>query len=236
MYFGRCSDNAGMQGPDAAERPALNALTEQQEKSLRKALTTQRNKVFAVHAIQRVHERVDELAAQARARTSFDCRSGCQHCCHLRVEAMAPEVFLLARRVARMDDAARAALVGRLRSHAEHARGLTMEQHRLPCALLDEAGRCSAYEARPFMCRKLMSKDVKRCAPPAFDPQEDRELFLKAAAVTYGAHLGYGRTKLPNDVHELGQALLLALTDPQAEDRWFKGRQVFEPLPEASRP
>lgn len=225
-----------MQGPTPEERAELGALTEQQEKSLRKALLSQRNRVFAVHAIRQVHEKVDALAAQVRQRQPMACQPGCAHCCHLRVEAMAPEVFLLARQLQALAPAARDALLARLRAHAERARGLRMEQYRLPCPLLADGGRCSAYAQRPFMCRKLMSQDVRRCEPPAVEPQEDREMFLKSAAITYGAHLGYGRAKLPNAVHELGQALLLALTDPGAEQRWFKGEPVFEPLPEAADP
>lgn len=223
-----------MQGPTPEERAQLDALTDQQQKSLRKALTAQRNRVFAVHAIRQVHEKVDALATQARQRQPFDCQPGCAHCCHLRVEAMAPEVFLLARHLQQaLAPEALDTLRARLASHAEQARGLRMEQYRLRCPLLADDGRCSAYDARPFMCRKLMSTDVKACEPPRSEPQEDRAMFLKSAAVTYGAHLGYGRAKLPNAVHELGQALLLALTDPDAEQRWFKGQQVFAPLPDA---
>lgn len=220
-----------MQGPTPEERPALDALTTQQEKALRQALLSQRSALFAVNAIRRVHEQVDALAAQARQRQCFDCAPGCSHCCHLRVEAMAPEVFLLARRVRQWPEAAQAALRERLQAHAAQARGLAMAQHRLPCPLLDGQGRCSAYAERPFMCRKLMSTDVQACARPEDGPREDRVLFLKAAAVTYGAHKGYGRAKLPNAVHELGQALQRALDDPGAEARWFRGEAVFDPLP-----
>jgi hypothetical protein len=50
-----------MQGATPAERPALDALTEQQEKALRKALLAQRNKVFAIHATRGVHEHAGGL-------------------------------------------------------------------------------------------------------------------------------------------------------------------------------
>lgn len=223
-----------MQGPTPAERPALEALVEQQEKALRKALITQRTPTFAVHAIQRVHERVDALAAQVRRQpgAGVACQAGCSHCCHLRVEAMAPEVFLLARQVHRWPEAERQALQARLDTHAARAEGLQMHQHRLRCPLLGDDNRCSAYAERPFMCRKLMSSSVAACAHPAQGAVEDRTMFLQAAAITYGAHKGYGRAKLPNAVHELGQALRLALADPGAEARWFRGEDVFAPLPD----
>ena len=48
----------------------------------------------------------------------------------------------------------------------------------------------------------------------------------------YGNAQAYARAKLPNQYVEFGQAPVLALTDPTAEDRWYRGEQVFELIPE----
>jgi uncharacterized protein len=44
---------------------------------------------------------------------------------------------------------------------------------------------------------------------------------------------GYARLKMKCEPHEFIQGLQLALTDPTAEQRWFKGEAVFATLPEA---
>ena len=80
--------------------------------------------------------------------------------------------------------------------------------------------------------RSSSPSSVDACAAPDQGAVEDRTMFLQAAAITYGAHKGYGRAKLPNAVHELGQALRVALADPGAELRWFRGEEVFAPLPD----
>lgn len=50
---------------------------------------------------------------------------------------------------------------------------------------------------------------------------------MKSSTLIYGTSQAYSREKLSNQIHELGQALLVALTDPSAEDRWYRGEQVF---------
>lgn len=54
---------------------------------------------------------------------------------------------------------------------------------------------------------------------------------VKSGAIGYGFSEAFTTKKLSSIPHELGQALLIALTD-SSETRWSKGEMVFEPIPE----
>ena len=122
-------------------------------------------------------------------------------------------------------------MTARLREFAPKAKGLRPEHHNIPCAFLVDS-MCSIYEVRPFGCRRFNSLDVEQCADPNGMPPENEELNMKAAAVMNGTVEGYLKRHLPSYPHELGQAVLKALEEPDLEARWFKGEQVFEPLPD----
>jgi hypothetical protein len=99
---------------------------------------------------------VDAAIRQAPTRSSWACRSGCAHCCWLRVEVTAVEAERLARFVT--EPVAR-----RVEANAAAADGLTPAEHRMPCAFLED-GRCVAYEARPLRCRAHVSASEAVCA------------------------------------------------------------------------
>ena len=222
-----------MEGFTASEQEEMVALAASQEKSFYRNLTRNRNKIFAIHSIRALQDQIDALADHVRRRpdSHFDCRPGCSYCCTIRVETIAPEVFLIARHLNALPHLAQVELIAKLATHAEAARGVRKKDYFLQCPLLDNE-QCSIYQARPTMCRKFLSIDVEKCKK--FDPlfPEDSEMVRKSAAMIYGTAQAYARAKLPNQYVEFGQALLLALTDPTAEDRWYRGEQVFEPVPE----
>jgi Fe-S-cluster containining protein len=86
------------------------------------------------------------------------CGNGCSWCCHLHVDAKAPEIFLIADYV--KDILAPApeeidALKQRLTTVAARTEGLDPGRRalaKIPCALLVD-GRCSVYKVRPLACR-----------------------------------------------------------------------------------
>ena len=139
---------------------------------------------------------------------------------------MPAEIFLIARHLLQLPAEAQSKLIDRLKIHAEAARDVVMEEHFLPCPMLAD-GRCTIYALRPVMCRKYLSQDVEECKKPDACATEDREMVVTSSALIFGTSQAYARAKLANQNHELGQALLLALTDPGAEDRWYRGEQVF---------
>jgi uncharacterized protein len=212
----------------ASEKLEIATLVQSQEKQLGKKLSTNRNKIFAINAIRTLHEQIDLLTEKVIKKPGlhFDCKAGCSYCCSLRVAAVPAEILLIARHLKQLSPEAQNEIIARLKIHAEAARGVVMEDHFLPCPMLAN-GRCTIYALRPAMCRKYLSLDVEECKKPDACAAEDREMVVKSSALIFGTNQAYARAKLPNQIHELGQALLVALTDPGAEDRWYRGEQVF---------
>lgn len=215
------------------ERRDMDTVTQAQAQKYQRQLRTNRNKTFAITLVRTLHSQIDTQAKQAIAERGiqFDCRPGCDHCCSLRVEVLPPEVFLIARELQKLHKDDLAVLISQIKDQADYAQGRTMGNYRRPCVMLKD-GRCSIYEVRPSMCRKLYSLDVNTCRTPGMETLEDSKLFAKIASITVGANEGYGRAKLPNFSHEFTQALLVALSEKDSEDRWYKGHQVFPMLPD----
>ena len=127
-------------------------------------------------ALRRALESYDRLN-QARVEQSaikLVCRAGCSLCCWLRVDATAPEVFLIAETLrAELPPQVRAALPPqelqalreRLASHAEKVSHMTVLEHatRNVACPLSRDGWCSVYEVRPHTCRRHHSQDLAAC-------------------------------------------------------------------------
>jgi hypothetical protein len=168
---------------------------------------------------------------------AFACREGCDWCCHLNVAAAAAEVFRVAdylrrtlspedldatrQRLARLDDERR-------RLPANQRAGA-----RLPCGLL-VGHRCLAYPVRPLTCRGFNSSDAHQCelfleAPrrvrvPNYVPQIRLMTF-----VLDGIRAGLSESGLKGELYELTGALRIALTVPDAAERWLAGEAIFAP-------
>jgi Fe-S-cluster containining protein len=198
-----------------------------------KGLVQNRNKVFAINLVRSVHDKTDALVERISKTPEgrFDCKPGCSYCCSTRTEVLAPEIFLIARELKKLPADQLAVVVGRLGEHAIKARGLRPEHHNLVCPFLQDS-MCTVYESRPFGCRRFNSLDVEECKKPDGSPPENEELNMKAAAVLNGTVEGYMKRQLSSIPHELGAAVLKALQEDDAEDRWYRGEMVFDPLPD----
>lgn len=217
------------------ERQAeLRALAQKQQKTYRQLLMANKNKVFSIQIMGRLHRQIDEVTDEVRERpdVKFDCKSGCSYCCHFRIEVFAPEIFLLARRLRTLPADRLDSLIQQLEAHAADAQGIRREDFSMKCPLLVD-NMCSVYEDRPSICRKYLSLDVEECKKPGVSAPEDGELVFKSLALISGTKEAFAKAKIPLTVHELGQALLVALTDDTCETRWFKGETVFPLIPEA---
>jgi Fe-S-cluster containining protein len=214
-------------------RAQLRELHHDQFGMAARGLASNRNKVYAINLMKTAHDKADALAAQARKNPElkFDCKPGCSYCCNHRIEALPAEIFLIARELKKLPADQLAELSARLREHAAKARGLRPEEHRLTCPLLENS-LCTVYENRPYSCRRFHSLDVEQCKDPEGTPPASEELNMKSAAVMIGMVEAYTKRQLPTHPHELGAAVLVALEQPDAEERWFRGEPVFEPLPD----
>jgi Fe-S-cluster containining protein len=172
----------------------------------------------------------------------FACREGCDWCCYLTVGTTAPEVIrvveylrqtlspeelhITCERVVELDDQRRRMSASQ-RSDA-----------RLPCALLVNH-RCSAYPVRPLTCRGFNSSDAHQCELSLQAPRKVRvPNYVPQLRITTfvldGMRAGLSESGLKGELLELTAALRIALTIPDAAERWLAGEAVFAParLPE----
>lgn len=163
------------------------------------------------------------------------CKRGCFYCCHVLVDVSIPELARLVTHAQQnmtpgeLDD-----LRGRSVEAAAKTRGTDPISYpfRQPCAFLSD-GECSAYEARPLACRNEHSLDVDGCRyvyetgkdAPANDDHQAR---ATGAAMCLALELAMVEAGVPPTAYELQQALAIALTVPNAFERWAVGDDVFE--------
>jgi Fe-S-cluster containining protein len=203
---------------DAAEKVQQTVLNH---------LNTNRSRTFAITFISNLQRGVDNVVQAAIDNgQKFDCKAGCSYCCSARVEALEPEIFQIASELKKLPPDNIAEITARLRKHAAIAKGLAVSDYHLSCPFLKE-NLCSIYSIRPAVCRKAHSYDVEKCRATASEIPESLEIALKSEALMKGTAEAYSQASLPASGHELGQAVLLALTDETAESRWYSGEHVF---------
>ncbi len=205
----------------------LKALDQSVEKNSVRKLRENRSIAFALQFAGYAQEQVDHArAAVERKGVRFDCKRGCSWCCRsFRVDALPQEIFRIARELRRRDELA--PLLAALSAYSERARQASNDRRDRACPfLVDDA--CSIYAVRPMMCRKCNSLDVEQCKDPNGTIPENAELALKAGAILHGTINAYERNKLPSRATELAPGVLLALTQDDAEARWYRGEDVFD--------
>lgn len=157
------------------------------------------------------------------------CARGCFHCCTTYVSTSLPEVFRLAQSV--YGNGATS-----LRVYAAAAKSKAMPQHqreigRAHCPILVD-GACSEYGVRPLVCRAVLSTSLESClrifqqgstepfqTPPSLSALRSYLVVMLRAALVIA--------KLPYQNFELTHALEIALSTPNAEERWLSGENIF---------
>jgi Fe-S-cluster containining protein len=126
--------------------------------------------------------------------------------------------------------AERAALLGRLRSYVASIAALPVEgrmRHVLACPFLAETQQCTVYAARPLACRMHHSRSREACEDAA-SPVPVIEDFINATVpVMEGVYNGCAMAGAIPDELEFAPAMLIALEQPDAEDRWLRGENIF---------
>jgi Fe-S-cluster containining protein len=212
-----------------------------QRLSTAETLQRGRTSLHVIAAAESAAALADAASAEARARQpprpAKACREGCAWCCFKTVGTAVPEVErIVAYLRGRLSEQQLAALKARVQELAARRRALKYDRWaaaRLPCALLDET-RCSIYPVRPLTCRGFNSSDARACERsyrerprvniPVYEPQ-----LRIATFVLDGLRAGLTEAGLKGDLLELTAALQIALTVPDAFDRWRVGEPVFAP-------
>jgi len=168
------------------------------------------------------------------------CAPGCSWCCRgTWVDLHAPEAILMADYLLTLEQHVLEKVRVRIseaaqRHHAQSGREVWLAQ--APCALLNDAGGCIAYEVRPFVCRTFQSHDAAICERSHCNPSscEGGVIVTDAVRTTaYGAARksiveAANKRGLDTRLLEMVQALHIALTVPDAAARWAAGESVFE--------
>ena len=187
----------------------------------------------ASEAAKRAHEFFELSLKRNPSDHKIECAKGCAFCCHLRVSAMAPEVFHVANFVRRQFAGELERVIDQVRAADSNSRGLTSRErplHKFPCGLL-VANACSVYVARPSACRGLTSISVKTCERG----YNGEEVQVQTPAVWTEIRQAHNQAMwaaltasgLPAHSYELNHAMLVALETQDAESRWLKGEDVF---------
>jgi Fe-S-cluster containining protein len=180
---------------------------------------------------------IEEQNARHPPRPPVACREGCAWCCHKVVGTAAPEVvriieYLRQALPPRDFEAFRERVIAR----DEERRALGHDRWaaaRVPCPLLVD-DRCSAYPVRPLTCRGYNSQNARACelagtsrertVVPVHGPQHRLATF-----VLDGMRAGLGEVGLKGELLELTSALRVALSVPDAIQRWLAGEAAFAP-------
>lgn len=178
---------------------------------------------------------VRKLERRERKPIPLACHSGCDYCCHNKVELSAPEVLRILEFIAaEFNDEERQVLAERVRGLDEASRGLTWQQRevlRRPCPLL-VAGRCSVYEVRPLACRGWTSLDASACKQAFENPGTTVYFVGDIAKITNSIWLGLSQalhlSALKGERLELVAALHIGLDATNARGRWLRGEAVFQ--------
>ena len=201
----------------------------------------------AIAAAAHAHAVMEEAGARVLAHGARRpaCAAGCSHCCHVHADATVPEILAVAAHVAGAWTAkARAALRDRLQLQVGRVETLDDDARwaaRIPCALLDEAGRCTVHAARPLRCRAFHSCSAEPCRD-AFEGRAEagpeRIALLDRAhdAVEEGYDGALVAAGLSAAGYRLELGLLLALDDPGAGARWLAGDDAFRRARSPSAP
>ena len=166
------------------------------------------------------------------------CQKGCPACCSLRVTATAPEIFLLADYVQRIDAVPSGAAIGLRRRVAladRTTRGLSETERmamRKPCPFIVR-GVCIVHPVRPLACRGHASFDRQACAGaaagrdvevPLSEPHRALRGLVQTAlqSALRTAGLSWG-------LYEINHGLTLALDRKARDAAWLLGRDSLAP-------
>ena len=216
-----------MSAQDRPDNPVETVL-EQQRAATISALRASQKDVAVLDLVRQVHDDMTAAIEALPSKAQHACAPGCDFCCYLPVDVLAPEAFRIAAHLEQTRSPEELAnLVYRLGAQGQHDFGVR------PCVFLAN-GRCSIYEVRPMVCRGYNSLLKERCEAYHHDASvdlkgtKDRVAGRLAEAMEDGVVAGLEALGLDAQWYELHSAVLRALETTDGAARWARGEAVFQ--------
>jgi Fe-S-cluster containining protein len=214
----------------AQDRPdtLVEMAVEHQRAATISVLRASRKDAAVLELARQVHDGLTAAIESLPSRAQHACAPGCDFCCYLPVDVLAPEAFRIAAHLEQTRSPEElATLVYQLGAQGQHDFGVR------PCVFLAN-GRCSIYEVRPMVCRGYNSLSKERCKAYRDDPTvdlrgtKDRVAGRLAEATEDGVIAGLEALGLDAQWYELPSAVLRALETRDGPARWARGEAVFQ--------
>ena len=161
------------------------------------------------------------------------CAKGCYYCCKTYVSVTIPEILRVADAVRGKEE--KTARVNRAAEDSALIPQLERETRRVVCPILEDKA-CSEYAPRPLVCRAVLSKSLEACLKIFEEnsgemvPFADNTTDIRGYVVIM-MQAALRLSGLPHVHYEMNQALAIAVANPDAEDRWLKGDNLFAAVP-----
>jgi Fe-S-cluster containining protein len=206
----------------------VETAVEHQRAATINALRANRQEAAVLGLIGQVHDDLTSAIEALPSKAQHACAAGCDFCCYLPVDVLAPEAFRIAAHLQQTRSPEElATVVYRLGAQGQLDFGIH------PCVFLAN-GRCSIYEARPMVCRGYNSLSKERCEAYHHDASvdlkgtKDRVAGRLAEAIEDGVVAGLEALGLDAQWYELPSAVLRALETSDGPVRWARGEVVFQ--------
>lgn len=214
-------------------------------------LDRERSEAALREGTRAVHESLNQLLDQCPDTVSFPdeseprtlaCRTGCNHCCTLRVAIKGPEAILLAHYLRkRLVEFELSGLLERLHNFEAVTATLTIIErgYRSLMCPLNVDSLCTVYTHRPINCSAYHSFNLQSCIEDMADPiagvvvPTDGNRRMLQAMHGQAFECALVALKLDADDLELAPALRIALLDQEAGAKYLRGEPVFA---EANQP
>lgn len=179
--------------------------------------------------IEILHRKVD-ASLRDFGDLPIQCKQGCSHCCFIWVSATAPEIFSIAKVITSRGSEA----IEKIRIADAETRSFDFESrsnHPYPCPLLQN-DLCSIYQKRPKACRLAVSANSAICER-SYQNKTDENIPTPAVnlmarsvfSIIFASALK--NSDLPYTAYDLNGGLFRALSEPNAEERWLTGEDIF---------
>jgi Fe-S-cluster containining protein len=155
-----------MSGQDRPDN-LVEMVVEQQRAATINVLRANRQDTAVLALVRQVHDDMTATIEALPSKAQHACAAGCDFCCYLPVDVLAPEAFRIATHLEQTRSPEElATVVYRLGAQGQYDFGVR------PCVFLAN-GRCSIYAVRPMVCRSYNSLSKERCEAYHHDASVD---------------------------------------------------------------